>query len=270
MKKIYGVIGKGKLGSILSNRPNFFFLDCDVTDLLSIGKAIRHNPMDIIVNCAAISSIDECEKNYEKAIAVNVRGLRNLHKLFEERVLNLSSDHVFKGGMSQIFPPKETSTPSPTNNYGLTKLASETVSDIFGGKTIRLSRSVSVADNDISNYLTDIYSYNKKIFVPTFFTRNYIHREFTADGIEYMVRNWDKMPKLVNYCGTDNTNFYKFMYNLIFELSKDPKDFVRPRTKYEQDAPRPRRGGLNTDLAKSLGFPMYNLSDTMSRLVKEF
>lgn len=266
MKK-YGVVGHtGKVGSLLIQRANFVPIKCDVTNIDSLW-CLDLSDLDVIVNCVAISSIDECEKDYEKAINVNVNGLTNLHRVFGSRVLNLSSDQVYSG--KGWFPPAENKNPYPINGYGMTKFASEGVSDVFGGKTIRLSRSVSIYDQDISTYLGHLKN-NTPTFVPEFFYRNYIHREFAADGIEFMVNNWDRMPKLVNYCGTENWNMYLFMVSLADALGFDSK-LVKARKTYSHDlAPRPKRCGLNIGLARKLGFPRYSLANSISKLVQEY
>jgi len=267
MKK-YGVVGyKGKIGSALLGRPDFVFLDCDVTNIDSIKAQYGAGDIDIVVNCAAISSIDQCEADYQKAINVNVHGLSNLHRVFGERVLNISTDHIFNGRSWML--PKEGSAPSPINNYGLTKLASEAVSNAFGGKNIRLSRTVSATDPDIAEYLDNLEMHNK-IAVPDFFSRNYLHRDSVVNGISYMVNNWTYMPDVVNYAGTENVTMYSLMKMLAMELGMD-LSLVTKRSKYnDQLVPRPRKGGLNVSLAKSLGFPMFNISDTIEKLVEEY
>lgn len=119
-KKIYGVVGhKGKLGSQLVKQlgAECFVLDCDITDKDSIyrevynklGELKKNDPYPVIVNCAGMSSVDECEKNEDKCFKVNVMGLANLHSVFGERVLNISSDYVFSG--KNWFLPKENTPP---------------------------------------------------------------------------------------------------------------------------------------------------------------
>ena len=143
------------------------------------------------------------------------------------------------------------------------------VSLAFDGKTLRLSRTASLSDGDIGKYM-ECLGYNEEIHVPDFFSRNYIHREFAVDGIEYMVNNWDKMPKLVNYAGSENVTMYAFMRMLAMEAGMNLYD-VKKKSKYDDTlTPRPRKGGFNVSLAKSLGFPMFNLSDTVSRLGKDY
>ena len=272
--KQYLVTGKGKLGSLLIGRPNFHFLDCDITDIESIDHAqyelmdsMNINFIDVVVNLAAISSVDECERDYDKAIKVNTHGLANLHKVFGERVLNISSDQVFSG--NSLILPNEKTKPSPINNYGYTKLGAETVSQAFGGKTLRLSRTVSIEDNDIHSPIMKL-SNELEAGVPTFFARNYMCRDFAVDAIEYMVRNWDDMPQIVNYGGLDHVTMFGFMKMLVMELGLD-HTLLQKNNQYNKSmTPRPRNGGFKVGLAKELGFPMYNLSDTVERLKRDF
>jgi dTDP-4-dehydrorhamnose reductase len=270
--KINLVTGNGKLGHILRGRPNFHFLDCDITKIDSIHRAngwtLPLEDVGVVVNCAAISSIDECEKDYQKAIDVNVHGLANLHKVFGERVLNIGSDQIFNGRFP--FPPSEHSKPDPINNYGFTKLAAEQVSKVYGGKTIRLSRTVSLDDVDIAHYLTQINSGNE-VEVPTFLHRNYLHREFAVDGIEYFVNNYEKFPDVVNFGGLNNVSFYDFMDKLNFHAFPHTLHHkVIGRRKDNGGTPRPHHGGFRVDLAKKLGFPMRNVVDTVSKLGREY
>ncbi len=264
MKKIAVVGYKGKLGSLLVQRPNFVPLECDITDVADIQFGLdKAGGIDIIVNCASVSSITRCEDEYDEAIQVNVRGLDNLHHVFGDRVLNISSDHVFNGnfGEDEELPTEETD-PDPINAYGFTKMGAEAVSQANEGKTIRLSRTVSWDDKDIAipKWLVE---------VPMFFYRNYIHRQFAVDGIEYFVNNYDRMPEIVHYAGTTNLSQYDFMEKLL-EAVGIKSTLISPKTIYSNDPPRPQYGGFSVALAQSLGFPMYSVDDTVSKLVEEY
>ena len=274
MNMKYGIVGyKGKLGSILLDRADFVPIDVDITNQDSVSQWFIDNigsmgqEFDVVVNLAAISSVDECERDYDKAIKVNTHGLANLHKVFGKRVLNISSDQVFSG--NSLILPNEKTKPSPINNYGYTKLGAETVSQAFGGKTLRLSRTVSIQDFDVYHILSALMS-NVTINAPTFFTRNYMYRDFAVDGIEYMVRNWDSMPQIVNYGGLDHVTMFGFMKMLVMELGLD-HTLLQKNNKYDNSlTPRPRNGGFKVGLAKELGFPMYSSVDTVMKLKDEF
>lgn len=264
----FGVVGyKGKIGSLLVERPDFVPVDCDVRILGSIHDGLKRvGKIDILINCAAISSVDQCEADYRLADAVNFRGVGNLITVFGDKVLSFSTDQVFDG--NGLFLPKENTKPNPVNYYGLTKFASEGFVD---GKVIRISRAVSLFDPDIANYLTKL-ALKIPVHVPTFFSRNYLHKNYMADGVEYFVRNWDKMPKLVNYAGGNVVNMHNFVSQLAKRVGLDPR-LVIPNNEYvenDQMIPRPKHGGLNIGLARRLGFPIYTISDTVEELVREY
>lgn len=269
MKRIIGVTGyKGKIGSLLMRRANFVKLDCDITEIGEIASALHKTPVDIIVNCAALSGVDYCESHPVEAFKVNVRGLSNLHDIFGKDILNISSDQVFSG--DAWWPLSENKTPKPINTYGYTKLAAEGITEFCGGKTIRLSRSVSLQDADIAKTL-ELLELGHPAPVPDFFYRNYLHREFVADGIEYMANNWETMPNKINYGGIENWNMFIFTQQLVKALGFDPQ-VVTPRRDYTvgSHAPRPKKGGLSIKLATSLGFPMKSVLDTVSKLVEDY
>jgi len=274
---------KGKLGRLLCGRSNFVGMDCDITDSISIDSSLETLQRsgvypNIIVNCAAISSIDKCEEDEKRATLVNVRGLYNLHTLFGSKVLNISSDHVFASRKPVSEHPINLNDENvienipiefiPVNQYGWSKFGAEQISKFDGGKTIRLSRSVSIEDVDLSYYLMELYA-GREILVPTFFSRNYLHREYVVNGIEYFVSHWDKMPQIVNYGAMKSVRFYDFLILLAKKFKLNSK-LVIPREDYYTYMPaRPRGGGLKVGLAKKLGFPMYSISDTCVRLAKD-
>ncbi len=261
-----GVTGyQGKIGSLLVKLPGYVGLDCDVESTPSIEKELRKHNVDIIVNCAAISSPDQCELDYNKAISVNVHGLNNLHAVFGLKVLNIGSDFVF--GNTKWFLPKESTKPSlPMGAYAFSKLGAESISNVWGGKTIRLSRTVSMSDIDLSFYVSNPNSIHH---IPNFLTRNYLHRDFAVTGIDHFVRHWDTMPKMLHYAGTDNVSMYKFV-RWIFQYKGLSVENILPRGFYiSGGTSRPKRGGLNVSLAKKLKFPMFSATDTVSKLGDE-
>jgi dTDP-4-dehydrorhamnose reductase len=272
-KKIYAVTGyRGKIGSLLTQRANFVPLECDVTDQMSIKHALNlvevtHGKVDGIINCAAISSIKECEEDYEKAKEVNANGLKNLHRVFGERVLCISSDHVFDGTPEL---KDEESDQNPVNAYGTTKFGAEAISYAFSGKTIRLSRTVSITDPDIYQYLYDITN-ELPVEVPNFIFRNYTTRQQAVDGIVHFVRNWDTMPEVVNYGNLSRVSMWQLVHSLVKHLKFDADRLVIQRNwEIGGECPRPFYGGFSTYRAESLKFPVYYLGDTVSGLRDEY
>lgn len=84
---------------------------------------------DVILNAAAYTAVDSAELNKEDAEAMNSKlpgVLGEMSKNSGKILLHISTDHVF-GGVheAQPRPLKETDTPYPCNEYGLTKLKGE-------------------------------------------------------------------------------------------------------------------------------------------------
>ena len=98
----------------------------DITDKENISKVLESFKPDIIINCAAYTSVDGSEINKELAHQVNVEGLRNLIQLSDINtyLLQISSDYVFDGDNG---PYSEDEHTFPVNYYGKTKLEAENI-----------------------------------------------------------------------------------------------------------------------------------------------
>jgi dTDP-4-dehydrorhamnose reductase len=255
---------KGKLGSILVEM-GYEPLPCDILLRDNIRTWLEKVQPDLIINCASKSNPAWCEENYTEAVKVNVNGLANLHREFGERILQVSTDQVFNGKSSKN---RENSKRDPVNDYGITKLAAETVSEVWGGKVIRLSRGIAVDSPDISQYLLQLYRKND-IEVPTFLHRKYLHIQQQVLGIAFFAEHFDSMPQVVNYGSSDTVSFYDLMLTIAHRLKLDSLK-VTPRSRDTgKECPRPHHGGFDVSLASRLGFPMFHTADAVSKLVQE-
>lgn len=97
----------------------------DLTDLGQVERLVIDKFPDAIVNCAAISSPVDVDKNPELAERLNVSlpdKLSMLANHLNARFLHLSTDMVFDGHSA---PYKNTDIPNPLNLYGEMKLLAE-------------------------------------------------------------------------------------------------------------------------------------------------
>lgn len=128
------VIGAGgRLGrefmdrlSSLDDLTGLNHVQCDVTDSLAVERAALELQPTAVINCAAMSRVDECEKDRDQAYRINVLGARNVaHAAYKvaAKVVHFSTDYVFDGTADR--PYTEWDTPNPINWYGRTKLMSE-------------------------------------------------------------------------------------------------------------------------------------------------
>lgn len=98
----------------------------DIVDYRQVLGAILEEKPEIIINTAAYTNVDACEKDYAGAYAVNVLGAMNIARAAQAinaKVLHISTDFVFDG--SKETPYFEYDATNPLSAYGKTKLAGE-------------------------------------------------------------------------------------------------------------------------------------------------
>jgi dTDP-4-dehydrorhamnose reductase len=100
--------------------------DIEISDLHSVSDALENIQPQAIVNTAAMHHVENCEREPEKAFAVNAVGPRNLAIVARDlgvALMHVSTDYVFDG--SKGSPYTEEDNPLPLSTYGITKLAGE-------------------------------------------------------------------------------------------------------------------------------------------------
>ncbi len=98
----------------------------DIGDNKTIMDAIAHLSPGLIINCAAYTDVDGCEKNRSLADRVNRDGPANLARAAAAAaaiIVHYSTDFVFDGTNGK--PYTETDAPHPLSAYGLSKLAGD-------------------------------------------------------------------------------------------------------------------------------------------------
>ncbi|HLP16520.1 MAG TPA: dTDP-4-dehydrorhamnose reductase [Bacteroidota bacterium] len=125
------------------DRGFFDYTQLDITVRSDVKSLVTSYRPDIIINTAAISSVDECERQRENAWRVNVNGVENLTdaaRLIGAKMIHLSTDYVFDG---KYGPYTEIDRVNPINYYGKTKLAGENVI-LSGGVPFAILRVILV------------------------------------------------------------------------------------------------------------------------------
>jgi len=133
-----GIVGSGQLGMELFYRLNsqrhvnaYVYSRKNGFDAkrLEVAKEIvRSN--DIVINCAAMTDVDECETHHQDAIEANVTLPQNLALLCQDngvRFIHISTDFVYGNNNLDITDGalEETDPCNPINFYGETKLIAD-------------------------------------------------------------------------------------------------------------------------------------------------
>jgi dTDP-4-dehydrorhamnose reductase len=99
--------------------------ELDVTDSGAVAAAVADFGPGTVLHCAAMTDVDGCETDPERARLVNVEGTRNVASACGDRVrlVHVSTDFVFEGEAGR--PYDEEAATAPISEYGRTKLEAE-------------------------------------------------------------------------------------------------------------------------------------------------
>lgn len=100
--------------------------EADLTAPDRVADMIREAKPDIVINCAAMTNVDECETERDIACVVNAEapgaiacGVASIGA----RMIHISTDYVFSGEKAEPYTADD--EPEPVSWYGETKLAGE-------------------------------------------------------------------------------------------------------------------------------------------------
>ncbi len=98
--------------------------DLDIRDLNSVVDGVAG--VEVVVNCAAYTAVDQAESDEEAAFAVNALGVKHLAQACASagaKLITISTDYVFDGTATSPYP--EDTPRNPISAYGRTKAAGE-------------------------------------------------------------------------------------------------------------------------------------------------
>ncbi len=260
---------KGRLGSQLVKMGCVPFpteLDFDISNREQVREALDLIQPLMIINCAAYTDVDgaEDEKEWEQAISTNTRGPGVIRTEFDGFFVHISTGFVFDGKSG---PYDEDAEPNPINNYGWSKLGGEAAAlarqptlivrtlDLFGPDTttdfVRQIRDVLELGQP---YQLPMNLYGSPTFIP-----------HLAEGVLAAVSKAE--TGILNIVGDLVISRYKWGRMIAEAFGHDP-ELIEPTEEIKGLAPRPLRGGLLVEKAKSLGIPIFSPEDGLRDLAE--
>lgn len=124
-----GQLGRSLQSAATGAEDEYIFTDAaelDITNREAVVGYVAENRVDIIVNCAAYTNVEQAEVEEARAYELNATAvgyLAEAAKANDALLIHISTDYVFMGGCCAMLT--EESHPQPLNAYGRTKLAGE-------------------------------------------------------------------------------------------------------------------------------------------------
>ena len=136
MKKIWITGAEGHIGTALLDLlegVEYQLLptdieEVDITKIDEVTQFVHVNRPDVVINCAGLTDVQECENNVDEAYRVNAIGVRNVALAANEvnaKVIQISTDDVFD--KESRVPYNEFDNVHPRTIYGKSKEAAEKI-----------------------------------------------------------------------------------------------------------------------------------------------
>lgn len=130
MKKIWITGAEGHIGTALLDLlegVEYQLLptdieEVDITKIDEVTQFVHVNRPDVVINCAGLTDVQECENNVDEAYRVNAIGVRNVALAANEvnaKVIQISTDDVFD--KESRVPYNEFDNVHPRTIYGKQK-----------------------------------------------------------------------------------------------------------------------------------------------------
>ncbi|MBO7657039.1 dTDP-4-dehydrorhamnose reductase [Candidatus Saccharibacteria bacterium] len=252
----------------------------DITDDKKVSEVVNEIKPDAIVHCAAWTNVDgaEAPENYDKVMAVNVKGTANLAKAAKEigaKFMYISTDYVFNGQGERPWEPDDKDY-APLNVYGESKLKGE----------LEVSK---ILDKYFIVRIAWVFGKNGNNFIKTMIKVGETHSEVKVveDQVGTPTYTFDLARLLVDMIETDKYGYYHvtneggyiswadFANEIYKDAGMDVKVEPVSTEEYERMAgktvaKRPFNSRLNKAKLIEAGFePLPSWQDAVERYIEE-
>ena len=245
----------------------------DVTRPDDVETLFQNFTPNVVINCAALSAIGDCEDDRDAAWDVNATAVDTLAtacRRIGARLIQVSTDFVFDGTSG---PYAEDARPNPVNYYGRTKLAGENAVRAAGLSKWAIARTVLVYGtaqqmrrSNVVLWVLDKLSNGERIHVVDDQWRTPTYVEDLAIGIERMV-HFEKTG-VYHLSGREMITVHDLACTVANVFDLDASLITPVASDYFDDAvPRPPRTGFLILKAESeLGFKPRPLQEGLRHL----
>ena len=272
----------GQLGQRLARRLGeldlpvevfaFSSKDIDVRQRGAVHEVIRSLRPDWVVNAAAFTAVDRCEREPERAFLVNALAVRWMVEAAEAvggRVCNFSTDYVFNGESAQ--PYREWDPVGPLGVYGRSKLGGEQELRVGSDLNIRTAWLMSSSGGNIASTVVRLAQEGSTLrFVGDQVGSPTIADDLSEASIQLMLSSCSGCFHVVN---GGSASWFEVVRWILTLLGRDPGQVVEVSAASVADrypAPRPRNSVLATSAySAALGRTTDDWHDAIERVVRD-
>ena len=272
--------GKGMLGRTLQRelKGNEIVVadlpEWDITDDAGFVAKVGEVKPDLIIHCAAMTKVDDCEQKRDLAFKLNEEGSRNVAlaaKVCGARLFAISTDYVFSGE-----PPKEPwawsemDIPRPRTVYGASKFAGEQMIQMILPEAV-IIRIAWLYGSGGPSFVHTMVKLGAQEGAPLKVVNdqrgNPTSTKAVADVIRFLMTKPDVSGIIHGTC-EDQCTWYDLTVEL-FRLLGLKREVVPCTTEeFPRPAPRPHNSALKKSVLNLLGYRTPNWKVALAEFVK--
>ncbi len=228
----------------------------DITDRALVLGAFHEVKPDLVINCAAMTAVDDCETKTDLAYSVNALAVRHLAegcRAVDAHLTTISTDYVFDG--TKIGAYNEWDQTCPASVYGRTKVAGEQEA----GLSATIVRTAWLCGEHGPNMVKTVLRLLGEHETLSFVDDQIGHPTFTSD-LAPVLRSLaiDRRPGTFHVTNQGAVSWFEFAREVAKAAGADParvnpcatEDLQPPRP-----APRPANSVLDNLAMRLSGLP---------------
>jgi dTDP-4-dehydrorhamnose reductase len=274
LKNEYTVIGIGKNSCRLpfAKHAHFIYYDCDITDEMAVYNVFEKEQPAVVVHAAAMTQVDDCELQQEKAEAVNVKGTATVllnAEAHSSHFIYISTDFVFDGEKGNY---AEDDHLNPISWYGFTKVQAESITEL-SEIPWTIVRTCLVYGNTLSGTRSNIVTWVKQnleahqsIKVVTDQVRTPTYVADLAKGIILIIEK--NVTGVFHVSGKDVLTPFQ-MAEAVASYFKLDRNLLQPvdASTFTQPGKRPLKTGFNINKAVTqLGYQPLSFEEGIAKM----
>jgi dTDP-4-dehydrorhamnose reductase len=246
----------------------------DLLDVAAVQGLMLEEFPQAVINCAALATIDGCDRDPARAEALNVDLPRRLAQLsfhVGAKLIHLSTDMVFDGADGRY---ANTATPAPLHLYGRTKAAGEVEVLKYGRehaaviRTTLLNGNSGAGDRGLHERLFKDWAAGKQTPLFTDEIRQPVSLSNLADAAVELCER-PNLSGVYHWAGLEPLSRYDMGVKVAEHFGLDPEKLIRAaqRADVPQLGSRPRDLSLLLHpLAGKLRTPAQPFADQLNEL----
>lgn len=259
--------GKGENRHPVEAPNSFVYYDMDILDEPTVNQVMEKERPEVVVHAAAMTQVDDCEKDPERAEAVNVKGTAQVlvnAEAISTHFIYVSTDFVFDGEKGMYV---ETDECNPVNFYGFTKLQAEAITET-SAIPFAIVRTCLVYGQPLHGKRSNIFTWVKnslesgqpiRVVDDQWRTPTYV--EDLAKGIALIIQK--KATGTYHLSGEEGMSPFEFASRVATHFGLNTSLIERVTAEnFTQPGRRPPRTGFEIRKAKSeLGYAPRDLEE---------